>query len=149
MPGPREVSAAAPERVSGNIRTSQMVIGITETLRAQASSAGDTEFQAEFVIFAAPTFLAPIFSRIFRSTAISSISLAHRQPHARSLSDPAAAKPAWDTVFLDSPTLGYVDAMHQSLRMHVDRTVWTFYWALAEGAPAQNRQLLLDKIGAY
>src|SRR6267143_1726648 len=36
-------------------------------------------------------------------------------------------EPSWDTVFLDSPTLGYVDAMHQSLRTHVDRTVWTFY----------------------
>jgi len=39
--------------------------------------------------------------------------------------------------------------MHQSLRTHVDRTVWTFYWALAEGAPAQNRQLLLEKDWAY
>src|SRR5439155_18627405 len=38
---------------------------------------------------------------------------------------------------------------HQSLRTHVDRTVWTFYWALAEGAPAQNRQLLLEKDWAY
>jgi hypothetical protein len=39
--------------------------------------------------------------------------------------------------------------MHQSLRTHVDRTVWTFYWALAEGLPAQNRQLLLEKDWAY
>jgi hypothetical protein len=39
--------------------------------------------------------------------------------------------------------------MHQSLRTHMDRTVWTFYWALAEGAPAQNRQLLLEKDWAY
>jgi len=39
--------------------------------------------------------------------------------------------------------------MHQSLRTHVDHTVWTFYWALAEGAPSQNCKLLLDKDWAY
>src|SRR5260370_17033854 len=39
--------------------------------------------------------------------------------------------------------------MQQSLRTHVDRTVWTFYGALAEGTPAQNRQLLLEKDWAY
>ena len=49
----------------------------------------------------------------------------------------------------DSPALGYVDATHQTLRTHVDRTVWTFYWALAEGSPAANRALLLRKDWNY
>ena len=31
----------------------------------------------------------------------------------------------------------------------MDRTVWTFYWALAEGSPAQNRQFLLDRDWSY
>jgi len=48
-----------------------------------------------------------------------------------------------------SPTLGYVDATHQTLRSQVDRTVWTFYWALAEGSPAANRALLLQKDWRY
>ena len=61
------------------------------------------------------------------------------------LPDSKGAEPAWDTVFLDSPTLGYVDATHQSLRTHIDRTVWTFYWALVDGTPSQNRQFLLEK----
>jgi hypothetical protein len=39
--------------------------------------------------------------------------------------------------------------MHQSLRTYVDRTVWTFYWALVEGTPAQNRQFLVDKDWSY
>jgi hypothetical protein len=39
--------------------------------------------------------------------------------------------------------------MHQSLRTHIDRTVWTFYWALADGAPEQNRRLLLEKDWSY
>jgi hypothetical protein len=50
---------------------------------------------------------------------------------------------------MESPTLGYVDATHQSLRSHVDRTVWTFYWALADGVPAENRRLLLNKEWNY
>ena len=41
---------------------------------------------------------------------------------------------------MHSPTLGYVDATHQTLRTHVERTVWTFYWALAEGSATANRQ---------
>jgi hypothetical protein len=65
------------------------------------------------------------------------------------LPDSRGAEPTWDTVFLDSPTLGYVDATHQSLRTYIDRTVWTFYWSLVDGTPAQNRQLLLDKDWNY
>jgi hypothetical protein len=52
-------------------------------------------------------------------------------------------------VIYDSPALGYVVATHQSLRTHIDRSVWTFYWALAQGAPAENRRMLLDKDWTY
>jgi len=55
----------------------------------------------------------------------------------------------WDNVVMNSPTLGYVDAMHQTVQSHVERTVWTFYWALAEGTPAENRKMLLEKDWAY
>jgi hypothetical protein len=55
----------------------------------------------------------------------------------------------WDNVFMESPTLGYVDATHQSLSSHIEQAVWTFYWALADGTPAENRQLLLDKDWNY
>jgi hypothetical protein len=138
------------ERVGENIRASQMVHGITQTRRGVSVFAGETEFQAEFVIFAAPTFLAPYllenFPRlhdfVYSPWLTANLTL-DRYPDSR------GAETSWDTVFLDSPTLGYVDAMHQSLRTHVDRTVWTFYWALVEGAPAQNRQFLLEKDWAY
>jgi hypothetical protein len=56
---------------------------------------------------------------------------------------------AWDNVVVHSPTLGYVDATHQTLRSQVDRTVWTFYWALAEGLPSANRARLLQKDWGY
>ena len=38
------------------------------------------------------------------------------------------------------PSLGYVVATHQSLRTHVPRTVWTYYWALAHGSPGRRSQ---------
>jgi hypothetical protein len=138
------------ERVGENIRTSQMVHRIAQTRRGVSVFAGDTEFQAEFVIFAAPTFLGPYvlenFPRlhdfVYSPWLTANLTLEHYP-------DSRGAEPSWDTVFLDSPALGYVDAMNQSLRTHIDRTVWTFYWALVEGAPAQNRQLLLEKDWAY
>ena len=138
------------ERVGANIRTSQMVHRIKQTRRGASVFAGDTEFQSEFVIFAAPTFLAPyllediprLHDFAYSPWLTANLTL-DRYPESR------GAAPSWDSVFLDSPTLGYVDAMHQSLRTHIDRTVWTFYWALAEGTPAQNRQRLLQKDWAY
>ena len=138
------------ERFKGNIRTSQMVHRIAQTHHGASVFAGDTEFQAEFVIFAAPTFLAPylldgfphLHDFVYSPWLTANLTL-DRNPESH------GAEPSWDTVFLDSPTLGYVDAMHQSLCTYVDRTVWTFYWALAEGAPAQNRQFLLEKDWAY
>ena len=136
------------ERVISNIRANQMVYRITPKRSGASVFAGDTEYQCEFVLFAAPTFLAPYlmedFARlhdfVYSPWLTANLTL-DRYPDSR------GAEPSWDTVFLDSPTLGYVDAMHQSLRTHLDRTVWTFYWALAEGA--QNRQLLLEKDWAY
>lgn len=138
------------ERVSENIRTGQMVHRITPTRRGVSVFAGDTEYQADFLIFAAPTFLAPYlfenFPRlrdfVYSPWLTANLTL-DRYPESR------GTEPSWDTVFFDSPTLGYVDATHQSLRTHLDRTVWTFYWALAEGSPSQNRQLLLEKDWAY
>ncbi len=138
------------ERVGGNVRANQMVHHIAAGPHGVTVNAGDTQFQTEFAIFAAPTFLAPyvvknlppVHDFVYSPWLTANLTL-DRLPEAR------GAEPAWDTVFLDSPTLGYVDAMHQSVRSHIDRTVWTFYWALAEGDPAQNRRLLLEKDWAY
>lgn len=49
------------------------------------------------------------------------------------LLDRAAGAPAsWDNVRYQGPSLGYVDAQHQSLRAAPGPTVLTAYWALAE-----------------
>ncbi len=62
------------------------------------------------------------------------------------LADRPGAAPAWDNVRYGSPALGYVDAMHQSLRPHPGPTVLTAYWALGgddtQHLKAQRRTLL-------
>ena len=138
------------EYVGENVRTNEMVHHIAETKRGFSVFSGETEFQSEFVIFAAPTFLAPYllegFPRlhdfVYSPWLTANLTL-ERIPDSR------GAEPTWDTVFLDSPTLGYVDDTHQSLRTHIDRTVWTFYWSLVDGTPAENRQFLLEKDWSY
>jgi hypothetical protein len=138
------------ERVGQNVRTNQMVHRITPGPRGVLVESGGTQFQSEFVIFAAPTFLAPYIVEGFTplhdftySPWLTANLTLERLPEVR------GAEPTWDTVFLDSPTLGYVDATHQSVRSHIDKTVWTFYWALADGDPAQNRRFLLEKDWGY
>ncbi|WP_153146840.1 NAD(P)/FAD-dependent oxidoreductase [Dechloromonas sp. H13] len=54
------------------------------------------------------------------------------------------APPAWDNVFHDSPGLGYVTATHQLIRRRLRGTVFTYYRALHEVAPAEGRRLLLE-----
>jgi hypothetical protein len=108
--------------------------------------AGQTEYLCQAVIFAAPTFLASYLIdgmaalRTFEYSPWVTANLT-----LESIPDIDRGEPAWDNVVMNSPTLGYVDAMHQSLRTHADRTVWTFYWALAEGSASANRRLLLQK----
>ncbi len=138
------------ERLCNFVHTNRTVHKISARGKRLSVFAGDTEYQADFVIFAAPTFLAPYLVeditplRDFEYSPwlTANLTLDH-------LPDSYGTDPTWDNVFMESPTLGYVDATHQSLRSHVDRTVWTFYWALADGSPSENRQLLLNRDWNY
>ena len=49
---------------------------------------------------------------------------------------------AWDNVIYNSPSLGYVVATHQSLATHLPKTVLTYYHAMVEGSPVQERTRL-------
>jgi phytoene dehydrogenase-like protein len=110
----------------------------------------DTEYSAEGLIFAAPTFLTPyilegappVHGFEYSPWLTANLTL-DRLPHERGL------EMAWDNVIYDSPALGYVVATHQNLSSRVDRTVWTYYWSLAEATPAQSRRLLLEKDWSY
>jgi NAD(P)-binding Rossmann-like domain len=138
------------ERVGTFVRSGQVVHRIARQGKRFSVFSGETEHQAEFVIFAAPTFLAPYV--------IEGMSPIHDFEYSpwltanltlERLPTTYGSDATWDSVVKDSPTLGYVDAMHQSVRSHVERTVWTFYWALAEGQPGANRQLLFEKDWSY
>jgi monoamine oxidase len=71
------------------------------------------------------------------------------------LTDKPGAPPSWDNVLYggahakrSAAALGYVDAMHQSLRPAPGPTVLSAYWALGDGdraAHARRRQSLLDE----
>jgi len=109
-----------------------------------------TEYIANAVIFAAPTFLAeyviegaPRAEGFQYSPWLTANLTLDRMPRE------SGFDLAWDNVIYDSPALGYVDASHMNLAMHEERTVWTFYWSLAEYAPAEARRLLLAKDWNY
>jgi hypothetical protein len=134
------------EKLSQYVRTGAMVHGIARQGRKLRVSSGDTDYIADFVIFAAPTFLAPYLYdglppvRGFSYSPWLTANLTLDRLPAES-----GIETAWDNVIYDSPALGYVVATHQSLRTQIDRSVWTYYWALAQGSPTDNRRLLLEK----
>ena len=104
------------------------------------------DYLAARVIFAAPTFLAPylIDGAVRPDNFVYSPWLT-----ANLVIEKPPADVAWDNVIYESPTLGYVDATHMSLKTFIDRSVWTFYWSLADRPPAEARTLLLEKDWTY
>jgi phytoene dehydrogenase-like protein len=108
--------------------------------------AGETAYECDAVIWAAPTFLAahvvegaPRAPWRYAPWVVANLTL-DRRPRAGAHDAPEA----WDNVIADSAALGYVVATHQALRGTPDeRTVWTWYWPLADGDPADARRRLL------
>ncbi len=105
---------------------------------------GPLGFEADAVIVATPTFVA---NRIVRARkgepagdygawAVANLHL-RKRPVERGRGSP----PAWDNVFHDSPSLGYVSATHQQGR---DRgaTVWTWYYPFTDEDAAAVRKKL-------
>jgi hypothetical protein len=104
------------------------------------------EYRAQRIIFAAPTFLAPYIVEgasapgfVYSPWLTANLTLDHLPEE----------ETAWDNVIYDSPALGYVNATHMSLKSHIDRSVWTFYWSLADKPPDEMRRLLLEKEWLY
>ncbi len=54
--------------------------------------------------------------------------------------EPFGAPPAWDSVFRDSPSLGYVSATHQRGRDH-GPTVWTWFYPFTGPGAEARRQV--------
>jgi glycine/D-amino acid oxidase-like deaminating enzyme len=132
------------------VRPNSMVHRAVRAGRQWRVLAGDSEYIADAVIFAAPSFLAPyLIEGNFSSWKpqyspwLTANLIVERLPRENGF------ELAWDNVIYESPALGYVVATHQNLRTHEERSVWTYYWSLASGTPAQNRRLLLGKDWSY
>jgi hypothetical protein len=132
--------------VGDKVKTGQVVTRLVREGTRWSVSTPAARWLADAVIFAAPSFLAARVMESGPSTPdfqyspwLTANLTLDRWPAGR------GAPMAWDNVIVDSPSLGYVVATHQSLRMHVPRTVWTYYWALADGPPRVNREWLLAR----
>jgi hypothetical protein len=134
-------------RLAEHIRTGEPAVRLERAGNRWLVLTTRGTYVADSVIFAAPTFLAP---HLIPELANRRPSLAYspwltanltlqRLPRDRGHGSPLA----WDNVILDSPSVGYVDAAHQSLRTHVERRVWTYYWSLADATPEAGRRALL------
>jgi len=128
------------ERVGSHVETSVMVERLEKRDRAWTITADAGVWTAQQVIYAAPAFLLPHLTAnaitvdgFEYSPWITANLVLDRWPRSSSI------EPAWDNVIFDSPALGYVVATHQTLATEVPRTIWTYYWSLAQGTPQANR----------
>ncbi len=138
-------------KLSAQLQTGQAVFRIARAgskyrvLTAGAGGSAGVEYLADFVIFAVPTFLAhyliegaPQATGFVYSPWFTANLRLDRMPRERT-----GAEPAWDNVAYDSTSLGYVNATHMSVASRRERTVWTYYYSLAEFTPEKGRAYLL------
>jgi predicted NAD/FAD-binding protein len=96
-------------------------------------------WRADRLILAVPIFIA---ARLFENPPAALVQVAAEARYApwlvanlhidAPLLQRVGAPASWDNVVYDSPSLGYVDAMHQSLRPDHHATVLSAYWALLQ-----------------
>lgn len=140
------IASRLVQRVGDRLRTRQPVTRVARSGATWTVETPTMTWSANAVIFAAPLWLAPWVIDGWREATpletspwlIANLTL-DRWPRE------AGLEPAWDNVIFDSPALGYVVATHQTLRTHVPRTVWTYYWALAHAPARDARRWLLDQ----
>jgi glycine/D-amino acid oxidase-like deaminating enzyme len=138
------------DRLKTWVRTSSAVYAVVREGRRLRIKTESTDYLAERVIFAAPTFVAPYVvegappvSQFVYSPWITANLTLDRLPREK------GSETAWDNVIYDSPALGYVNATHMSLRTRIERSVWTFYWALSDTSPDAARRMLLARDWMY
>lgn len=137
-------------KLQPHLRTGSPVYAIARDGKRWRVRTEAADYLAERVIFAAPTFLAPYLIEgapkaegfVYSPWLTANLTL-DRLPIAR------GSERAWDNVIYDSPALGYVVATHMSLRTVENRSVWTYYWPLADQTPEQARMQLLEKAWSY
>jgi monoamine oxidase len=138
--------------LAGRLHTGRTVLRVSEGRHGVQALAWDEAashleaWTAPLVVLALPLFVA---ARVLESPPQAlreAAALLHCAPWlvanlhlAEPLLDRIGAPPSWDNVVYGGRGLGYVDAMHQSLRPHAGPTVLTAYHAL----PDRERAALL------
>ena len=132
------------KRLAAHIRPASPVYAIRKQRTGWRVLSEPIEYEAQAVIYAAPTFVAqhiiedapPATGFVYSPWLTANLTL-DRWPRGEGY--------AWDNVLYDSRSLGYVVATHMNLATHQPRTVWTYYWALADQTPQVWRKALLDR----
>ncbi len=133
------------------VHTGRAVFRIDEGehgVEAWAFAGAETEhWTARHVIVATPLFIA---ARILAAPPAPLVAAARMQRHAPWMVanlrldalplDRVGAPLSWDNVIHGSPSLGYVDAQHQSLGQVTGERLFTAYWSLPDG----DRRKLLE-----
>lgn len=133
-------------QLNEHVVTNAVVYRIERTGTSWLVRTPQRNYLAEAVVFAAPTFIAsyiiegiPKTNGFVYSPWFTANLTLNRLPRESQI------ELAWDNVFFDSKSLGYVNATHMTLRSHVEQTVWTYYWSLAEYSPEEGRRVLLRR----
>jgi len=134
------------ERLKPWIRTASPVYSIVREGRRWRVRTESVEYVAERVIFAAPTFTA---AYVIEGAPRAEGFVYSPWVTANLVIDHPPEETAWDNVIYNSPALGYVVATHMSLSSVIERSVWTFYWSLADKPPAEMRAMLLERDWAW
>jgi len=132
-------------KLAGHIQTGEPAIHIAKAGVKWRVHTPKRTWEADRVIYAAPAYLLPYLDPTvppvremqWSPWLVANLTL-DRLPAEKGL------EPAWDNVIYGSPSLGYVVATHQSVRTHIDKTVWTYYYALAGRDPKTARHELLS-----
>lgn len=129
---------------SARIEKNVVVQQVTESGDVIANGPdGPFGIHAKSVIVATPSFVANRIApaRSLGTADYGSWVVANVHLRARPKERGEGAPPAWDNVFRESPSLGFVSATHQRGR---DRgpTVWTWYYPFTDADPAAVRKRL-------
>ena len=131
-------------KAGNHVRSGEPVRAIKRAGKGWLVVSANAVYEAEAVIFAAPSFLAPYliegqpaFTGVQYSPWLTANLTLDRMPAER------GAPLARDNVIYGSASLGYVVATHQNLASRVEKSVWTYYHALCGEPPVEARKKLL------
>jgi predicted NAD/FAD-dependent oxidoreductase len=152
------LSRRLTEPLGARVHTGRVVVRIANTRKGVEVDALDASTQtlerwvARRAVVALPVFVAarvvenaPDFLRQAARSTLYAPWLVSNLQLAQPLTDRPGAAPAWDNVIYGTASLGYVDAMHQSLKPVPAATVLTHYRAVGGGLGAGAAGMLAGR----